>query len=136
MDKYYRRGAPRFLLSSNEAARKGAAFIVFTGKPGLVASLQLFTSRAQARDYVDALPADSIHILSYIGGEVGSGHHLLSSPGTSPAPSPTAYVLQLVHVINPTQDLHRDKLIRIIDKMSNWYYRTQVEGLGSVDEEE
>ncbi|MDR6195621.1 hypothetical protein QE357_002673 [Siphonobacter sp. BAB-5404] len=135
MDKYYRRGAPRFLLSSNEAARPGAAFIVFTGKPGLVASLQLYTSRSEARDYVDALPSDSIHVLSYIRDELGYGHHL-SSTGTSPALSPSAYVLQLVHVINPSQDLHRDKLIRIIDKMSNWYYRTQVEGLRSNDEED
>lgn len=151
MNKYYRRRPPRFLLSTNEAARPGAAFIVFTGKPSLVASVQSYYSQVEARDYVDQLPPESIYVMSYLPLDQDHGHSLTTTitttaaavAGDDPAPAgsgstvpASAIVIELVYVMSPDEDLSRDKLKRIVEKMSIWYYRTQIEGLGSNDQED
>lgn len=50
-------------MTNNEAAQPGAAFVVCTTKPGVVAKLQHFDSNDQAKAYVSGLPRDSIHTI-------------------------------------------------------------------------
>ncbi|PMD97389.1 hypothetical protein BWI97_07100 [Siphonobacter sp. BAB-5405] len=89
-------------MTNNEAAQPGAAFVVCTTKPGVVAKLQHFGTNDQAKAYVSGLPSDSIHTIV--------SRHI---------------VFEIVHVINPSDDVSRDKLTKLLARMVEWYNLTQ-----------